>query len=248
MRLEDQAGGGRRFADDLGKLGGRRRRDVDAAKTFGEGEQGRNFGGAMPEIGAQRDYHPDMARARQAAEQRDELIAIFDADVGDGEQFLQLVDDQRQLRFFVSEQLALGAAGLTSAAEDVAEGVAGIVRRAAQMRRQLVRVLARLHQFRQADAFLPAVADQRLARPRNGSAPPAPARNTTRRTNAAPVMRCGFIRRGITAALTSDDLPEPLAPDTNRNAVPAAAFAASCSVALVICASRPKKIGACSNS
>ena len=61
-------------------------------------------------------------------------------------------------------------------------------------------------------------------------------------------MRCGFINRGTTPAFTSDDLPEPLAPDTNRNACPERALAASCSVAFITAASRPKKIGACSNS
>ena len=34
-----------------------------------------------------------------------------------------------------------------------------------------------------------------------------------------PLMRCGFISRGTTPAFTSDDLPEPLAPDTNRKAL-----------------------------
>ena len=61
-------------------------------------------------------------------------------------------------------------------------------------------------------------------------------------------MRCGFIKRGMMPAFASDDLPEPLAPETSKKARPPRALAASSSVAFITAASRPKKIGACSNS
>ena len=73
-------------------------------------------------------------------------------------------------------------------------------------------------------------------------------RNRARRRKAMPLMRCGFVKRGTMPAFTRDDLPEPLAPDTNRKARPERALIASCSVAFITAPSRPKKIGACSNS
>jgi hypothetical protein len=53
-------------------------------------------------------------------------------------------------------------------------------------------------------------------------------------------MRCGFVSRGTIPALTSEDFPDPLAPDTKRKAQPERALAASCSVAFMIAAFRPK--------
>jgi len=61
-------------------------------------------------------------------------------------------------------------------------------------------------------------------------------------------MRRGTNSLGTTPAFTSEDLPEPLLPNTRRKGDPAAALPVSCSIALASASSWPKKIGACSNS
>ena len=57
-----------------------------------------------------------------------------------------------------------------------------------------------------------------------------------------------LIKCGTKAALTSDDLPDPLEPDMIKKAVPSRARLVNRSAAVATTASRPKKIGACSNS
>ena len=202
----------------------------------------------MPEIGAQGGDHPHRAGSRQAGEKFDKQSPVVGTDARNREQFLQLIDDEHQLGVLEGEQTARLTPRFGQTAERVGEQIARIADRGPQMRREPLQRPAPERSARADRRPVPTARVSAFCQAEEDVGALALGRNTARRRNAAPLMRCGFISLGTTPAFTSDDLPEPLAPDTNRKARPARALAASCSIAFVTAASRPKKIGACSNS
>ncbi len=84
------------------------------------------------------------------------------------------------------------------------------------------------------------------ARPSNGSPPVSDGRSAPQRTSPTRPIMPGSIRSGSSPALTSEDLPEPLAPSTRTKAQLAASRRASNSRSSLRARVRPKNTGACS--
>jgi hypothetical protein len=216
----------------------------------GERHEVRQFLDPMPEIRAQGGDDPHDTRACEAGEQLDEDAALGRLDAALGEDLLHLVDDQNQPCFLAAEDPAVLACRVGKPAECGRKEVAGICGGGAEMRGKLRCILPRAEQFRQADAVIPGIAARHRLRQAQDKVGAVFGRtDTARRMKAMPDTRCGFISRGTMAALTNDDLPDPLGPEIIRKATPPRiAFPARRSIAFVTSPSRPKKIGACSKS
>ena len=131
--------------------------------------------------------------------------------------------------FSTEKNPALVAHRFGDAAERARENETRLIGRGPQGGREGLRRLPRRQQFRQADPVRARTACQRVNE--------TPKRRRRRRSagkqpthEGGPSIRCGRISRGTIAALTSDDFPEPLAPETSKKAVPSRARAARASM------------------
>ena len=173
----------------------------------------------MIKIAPQRGDDPRLAALGQGADRAKEGIALVRREVAGGEQLFELIEDQHQPCGGLNRRI-LGLGKHTGRLGQIASqqewGRFGI---AAQRRPPAFA------------AVVPSLANsgrasgrsRAAARPSNRSPARSLGRRMARRQSPTPSTTPGSTKSGSTPARTSDDLPQPLAPSTSRNARPSAA-------------------------